>query len=573
VIAPTAAETSSLKRIGQLMEAGQSARAQSLAAELVRASPALALAHYVHGAALAAIDQPTAAEAALREALRLDPALAAAAMRLGLMLVNSDRAAAARIVIAPFTEHPDADLNILTVEAMALKALRRPSEATAAYLRARDAGPSSPLAELNLAGQYGDQQQYAESEAASRRAFAKGHDAPETWLLYGRALRGLGRLDEASVAFGEAIRRRPTFADAHGDLAQLIWMRTEDLSASTETLDRAIAACPADPDLRLKKAVMLEYAGRPRAAYASLAAAPPEARAHPRVETAAANLAAAFHPAAAMDHARRALAAAPGEMHAVVALCQAQLAAGEAAAAAETALILRRRWPLSQHGIALQATAWRLLGIAAYRELYDYAGLVRGFQLETPRGWSSLAAYIDDLAAAIERTHRFRGQPIGQSIRLGTQGELSESDDAHPAIAAFFPTARKAVARYINELGPGADPLRSRVADDFTFNGAWSVRLRPNGSHADHIHPLGWISSACHLVTPPSISDGQAGWLSFGQPGIPTDPALPAEHFVKPEPGVLVLFPAYMWHGTVPFHGEGTRLTAAFDVAPLGGGE
>jgi hypothetical protein len=28
------------------------------------------------------------------------------------------------------------------------------------------------------------------------------------------------------------------------------------------------------------------------------------------------------------------------------------------------------------------------------------------------------------------------------------------------------------------------------------------------------------------------------------------------------------LFPSYLWHGTVPFHGADTRLTIAFDVVP-----
>ena len=37
---------------------------------------------------------------------------------------------------------------------------------------------------------------------------------------------------------------------------------------------------------------------------------------------------------------------------------------------------------------------------------------------------------------------------------------------------------------------------------------------------------------------------------------------------VEPEPGRLVLFPSYMWHGTIPF-GSGDRLTAAFDYQPL----
>jgi hypothetical protein len=320
--------------------------------------------------------------------------------------------------------------------------------------------------------------------------------------------------------------------------------------------------------LRLKKARLLEYAGRPRAAYASLAAAPPAARADPALAAAAANLAAAFDPAAALDHARHAVAAAPDDINAAIALCQAQLAAGEAKAAAETAIGLRQCWPANQHGIALQATAWRMLGLEAYRDLFDYDRFVRGYRLKTPPGWRSLAAYIADLTEAVARTHRFRGHPLGQSIRFGTQGELSPSGAADPAIAAFFPTVRKAVAQYISELGPGADPLRGRIASGFDFNGAWSVRMGSGGYHANHVHPLGWISSACHLVVPPGVDQGHDGWLGFGEPGIPTAPSLAAEHHVKPEPGVLVLFPSYMWHGTAPFHGEGVRLTAAFDVIP-----
>jgi hypothetical protein len=58
------------------------------------------------------------------------------------------------------------------------------------------------------------------------------------------------------------------------------------------------------------------------------------------------------------------------------------------------------------------------------------------------------------------------------------------------------------------------------------------------------------------------------GWLKFGEPGVRTEPPLPPEHFVKPEPGLLALFPSYMWHGTVPFSGPDPRLTIAFDVVP-----
>jgi hypothetical protein len=61
--------------------------------------------------------------------------------------------------------------------------------------------------------------------------------------------------------------------------------------------------------------------------------------------------------------------------------------------------------------------------------------------------------------------------------------------------------------------------------------------------------------------------ESHAGWLAFGEPGI-TIPGLGPDHLVRPEPGMLVLFPSYMWHGTVPFTAGGRRLTAAFDVVP-----
>lgn len=126
------------------------------------------------------------------------------------------------------------------------------------------------------------------------------------------------------------------------------------------------------------------------------------------------------------------------------------------------------------------------------------------------------------------------------------------------------------MARYVEDLGSGDDPIRARWSGAFDFAGGWSVRLRSDGFHADHVHPRGWISSAFYLDLPAAVDDGEAreGWLQFGRPGAPTSPALAAEHMVKPERGMLVLFPSCFWHGTRPFSDPGHRLTMAFDVTP-----
>ena len=79
---------------------------------------------------------------------------------------------------------------------------------------------------------------------------------------------------------------------------------------------------------------------------------------------------------------------------------------------------------------------------------------------------------------------------------------------------------------------------------------------------------MGWLSSAYYVDLPKVVSDGEdrQGWIKFGEPNL--DVGQTAEHFEQPKPGRLVLFPSYMWHGTVPFTGPDTRLTLPFDIVP-----
>jgi hypothetical protein len=70
-----------------------------------------------------------------------------------------------------------------------------------------------------------------------------------------------------------------------------------------------------------------------------------------------------------------------------------------------------------------------------------------------------------------------------------------------------------------------------------------------------------------YLKLPPDLGQENAGFLALGDPRTPTFQvdARP-DRLIEPKPGRLVLFPSYMWHGTLPF-GEGERVTVAFDVA------
>ncbi|MBE7203163.1 MAG: 2OG-Fe(II) oxygenase family protein, partial [Parafilimonas terrae] len=133
---------------------------------------------------------------------------------------------------------------------------------------------------------------------------------------------------------------------------------------------------------------------------------------------------------------------------------------------------------------------------------------------------------------------------------------------------ALFAAFDAPIRAHIAALGAGNDPVRRRATGSYRIAGAWSVRLMPGGFHTDHVHPAGWLSSAFYVALPGAVATPPQGWLAFGRPGVPTMPALAPFRRVRPEPGMLALFPSYLWHGTEPFAGDAPRLTVAFDLVP-----
>ena len=423
--------------------------------------------------------------------------------------------------------------------------------------------PTSAVAEHNLAALLGDMGRAAEAEAAVRRAFAKGGDAPETWLVFARALLAQDRFDEADAAYRQALTRRPAYAEAVRDLAQLIWMRTGDAQAALQPFEAALAGAPGAVDLRIARATVMEYVGTaPDIVLAALTAD----GSHPEIELVAIQAALGVDKDRALAHARAAHALRP-DIRTALKLAEVHLARSEPDAAMTLIDAVLKALPEDQNALSLQAVAWRQAGDPRAADLYDYDTMVGAWTIDTPAPWTSLPAYLADLAIALRRLHGLTTHPLGQSLRHGTQTTASLLTSTDPAIRAFFTAIDGPIRRHIGGLGTGTDPLRRRSTGDYRLSGAWSVQLKPGGYHAAHIHPEGWLSSACYIDLPDAVQgEGHQGWIGFG--GAPFTPDLPHQHFEKPEPGKLVLFPSYMWHGTMPFEGDQTRLTIAFDVVP-----
>jgi tetratricopeptide (TPR) repeat protein len=597
----------SMRRISGLLQSGQYGAAHEQLEAVVEANPRYVEALRLLAGTKQVLGDFAPAETLLRRALELDPGWVPTLCSLAELLLASGRGreaepllqralqgsvpypraafllarhyldtarpAAALATAAPWCDSGTADAELSALHVAAHTALGRQAEAVTHYRRRLSLAPEDPIAGhgLALALQADGRAEESERVAALALALSRGAATAGLHYTHARALMTLERFEEAELALRACLEMAPRFAEAHDRLAQIVWMRSGDMTAATDALDLALARHPQDDALRATKAALLQGAGDARGAYACLAERIARADTPPVLLVRAGMAAVEFDPECALRLGARALQAQPNNPTVRKLLCSAYLGVGDGSKALTECATLLRDTPDDQYLIAMQTTALRLMQDPRYESACDYDRMLLSTSLETPEGWSNLEGFLAEVTARLTALHNPHGHRLlYQSLREGTETtqDLSRSED--PVIRALFQAFAAPIARYREHIGHGQDALRRRNRGTSRFNGSWSVRLHRGGYHTSHVHPRGWISSACYIQLPDSMQAANTGEgiLSFGAPGMVTKPALAAEFSVSPKVGTLVLFPSYFWHGTLPFQSEQPRLTVAFDVVP-----
>lgn len=568
-----------VQRAAALMNAGRFHDARPLLESAALAAPGHADIQRLLAAARREGDDPAGAEAALNLALTAAPTHQDAAVDLARLLATQGRHNDLLAATASAASIARPRALLLGERSRALKALGRLSEALASADRAARLYPDNAAVLHNLAATAGDAGQAEIAVHAASQALTLDPGAEASWLVLARALQALNRLSEAEVAY-RRVASSPARLDAAAELSQLIWMRDGDAAAALAALDHALPN-PADAEARTVLRIrLLAAVGQDDAAADEAEAASNQAPRSVVLAVAASLALMSPRPDRALALARRALEAAPGDARALRQWAEALIGTGDGAQALPAIRELRRARPLDQGLIAAELTALRLANQPQPDALANLDAVVGVSMIDTPPGWPSLDAFLADLTQRLEALHADRrAHPIGQSLRQGTQtgADLATLDD--PVIAAFRQAVSGPVTRYIEGLGHGQDDLRARITGGWRFQGMWSARLQAGGGrHTNHIHPEGWLSSACYIALPSDVTTGAEpallslddgpGRLRLGQPGGPAARLIAPERFVQPQPGRLALFPSYLWHGTSPFQGPGTRLSIAFDIVP-----
>lgn len=510
-----------------------------------------------HASLLATLGAAEAAEPLYRRALRLDPSSVPARRGLALALKRLDRHDEAVTLLEALVRAAPRDADSWQALGATWRDLGEIPSALEALRRADRERPRGPAATALTR---------VEAEAGidvtgrARAAAAANDPAAVTELV--NALLLAGRAREALDEQAGAVARWPDWVEGQATLARMRW-EAEGAERFARGFEEALARRPTNGPLWAGWLRALSRVGDDRAVIDGVARARRQLGVSATLDLLEARAASRLGDIARADALFATLDRNPGLEAADQAMVHDLRARRPDRAASRAQALLDRGAEVS--GVAHLDLAWRMMGDPRADRLMGDPRLVSTHRLSVD---------LASLAETLRVLHRTRFAPLDQSLRGGTQTEGPLLHRLDPAIVALRHELLAAAESHLAAMPPPdlAHPLlrRPRGRGRLRATGSWSVRLLDAGFHVAHVHSEGWISSAFYVALPSAVAGNdpsKPGWLELGRP--PADYRLDLEprYVVRPEPGLLALFPSAMWHGTRPF-AAGERLTAAFDLVP-----
>ena len=473
-----------------------------------------------------------------------------------------------RKALAVQPDHVDAHNNLGNL----LKAADRLDEAEAAYRRAIEIMPDYVGGHFNLGTVLEMLERLDEAEDAYRHALTLKPDFAEACLNRGNVLKAMGRLGEAISAYQRALELAPDDADTHNNHGSAL-RETGKLDEAAAAYRQALDIEPRHVDAHYNLGIVMQEQGKLDDAIAAYRSA---LEFNPVFAGAWVNLGYALQSSDRLDEAistyRRAIEIAPDFPGAHVNLGDALLEMGDVKAAAEACEAYLEKHPDDTSLLAWRAIVLHELGEQeAERSLVDFDRFIQPVRLEAPAPYSGLDEFNTALAEHVRQHPTLVYAPSRHATRFGKHSGELLAEPKGPVIY-LEETIRAAVEAYIGSLPPDPEhPFVNNPPRHFGLT-AWSIVLEGRGHQVPHIHPSAWLSGVYYVQLPEIISQpgqGEAGWIEFGRP---------PEHFhctvepkvraIQPEPGLMLLFPSYFYHRTVPFESADLRISISFDVLP-----
>ena len=395
---------------------------------------------------------------------------------------------------------------------------------------------------------------------------------PDALHLLGVLLTQIGELDGAVEHIQAALKVNRDSPLFQSSLAQ-VYYRLGKFAEAIETLERVVARQPdafqafSDLGAALQESGALERAVQ--AYRRSIELNPDLAIVHFNLGTAlkaqgsTADAIACVVKAVAMDRS-------PG--HYPATLAGYYLEVDEPAAALESCQACLSVAPRNLMALTFMSIALGRLGDrGSAARIVDFDRLIQQTRLIAPEGFESVAEFNDALAQTVRSHPTLRTAPVNNATRFGKHTDNLLINPSGP-ILAFAERIDRAVAGYLRSLPSDAThPYLAHRPSRFKLM-MWSVVMDSQGHQLPHMHPDGWVSGVYYVELPGKMraSTGeQDGWIEFGRPLRELTGSLaPEVKTIRPEEGMLVLFPSYFYHRTIPFESTEQRISIAFDAVP-----
>ncbi len=362
------------------------------------------------------------------------------------------------------------------------------------------------------------------------------HD-PMLHYNLGTALKRLHRFDDAVEAYSEACRLAPQDEELELRLGNFL-VEISHFEEAVERLDRVVAARP-DALLALSQ---LSYANKKLG-----------------------------NGQASVDAAQRLVAVTGGALPALMTLASALLTLGDAEGALSVCEQGLAEAPASRQLLSDKAIALSALGRKQEAaQLVDFKRLIMVSEIDTPKGFETIGEFNAALVDHIRAHPSLDFSGISLSCHNGATSDELLVEPKGP-VGLLENAINAAAAGYVARLADRSDhPWTARLPalEGFELS-AWCTLLRSQGYQHGHIHPSAWLSGVYYVSLPSVVGaeeGDQSGWIEFGR--APFFYACEDQHAllpIKPREGMIVLFPSYFYHRTIPFESAEERITVAFD--------
>ena len=206
--------------------------------------------------------------------------------------------------------------------------------------------------------------------------------------------------------------------------------------------------------------------------------------------------------------------------------------------------------------------------------LLDFDRLIFQKQFNLIDGYNSTDEFNAKLSEFIVKHPDFAQSKLNRGLKSGKSIPPTFLEGPLPTVLETFHSMILSAISDFKEATPvdPNHPFLSRHPNKTRIEW-WGTQIQPHGYLDTHFHPVGWLSGVYYPVLSEAFkahSESREGWIEFGREyyKIKSEDNPPV-FTIKPDTGLMVLFPSYFGHRTLPFSIDDERMSVAFDVIPV----